>query len=206
MTPDLPPDDASLIRNVQTGTPAEAEEAFRQLVLRHSSRLFMHLRKTGLASDEQKDVASETWFRVWQKISNFQDRGIDIFSWIRKIADYVSKEHFRSKITRDNHEQLGEFTDGFESEQISSLHDKDPPAYEVLSIIEFREVAQQLLENAPKEYKEIIEARYFVDLTPDEIGLLYGWSRSKVDTTHFRAIAWLKARFQERYGTQDWIG
>lgn len=203
MTTDLPSDDASLIRSLQTGTPEEANEAFSHLVLRHTSRLFMHLSKKGLASDEQQDVAQETWIRVWRKICQFEDRGIELFSWVRKIADNVAREHFRAKFFREQREPLGEATDIAESDHILSVRHDSPSAYEILTVHEFREVAQQLLEEARKDYKEVIEARYFVELSPDEIAELYGWSRAKVYTTHYRAIGWLKVRLQERYGTQD---
>lgn len=72
-------DYAALIQKVKTGTPLEASHAFEQLVLRHSSHLFIYLRSKGLSSEEQKDISNETWTRAWQKITKWEDRGIDIF-------------------------------------------------------------------------------------------------------------------------------
>jgi RNA polymerase sigma factor (sigma-70 family) len=201
----LPPDDASLVRYVQAGTPAEAEAAFGQLVVRHSSRLFLHLGSKGLTTDEQKEVANETWLRAWQRIGKFEYRGIDLFPWIKKISDFVVMEFLKSKYLRESREEQRDFSEDNDNEEAMATQNPEPSLVERLSIQEFREVVQQLLVEAPPDYRDIIEARIFLGLEPDEIKELYDWSRSKVDTTFYRAVVWIKKRFLERYGPADWL-
>jgi DNA-directed RNA polymerase specialized sigma24 family protein len=129
---DIPSDDASLVRTLQTGTPQEVEKAFSELYLRHSSRLFRHLQKKGLASEEQDDVAQETWLRAFQKIGQFEDRGVDLYPWLRTIADNVALEHFRSRLNQMRGGQLGETSDISEDARGRSIPHDSPSALEIL--------------------------------------------------------------------------
>lgn len=194
-------DDGSLIQRIQTGTPAEAAEAFEQLVARHASHLFVHLRSKGLAQHKQEDIANETWLRAWRKISQFRYKGVNLFPWLRKIADFVTKEYFRSRYLEEPLEENSG------SEGDLALCDPETLVVQQLSREEIRGAIEQVLQDARQDYRDLIDAK-FLGFEPVEIGQLYGWSRSKVDTTTHRAFAWLRQRLLERYGPEiirDWL-
>lgn len=200
-----PFDDARLIRLVQKGTKVEARAAFEQLVVRHQSHLLVHLRCKGLTSHEQEVVASETWFRALGKISHFKYRGIDLFPWLSKIADFVTKEHNRTKYRSQRLEEPLEDADGEEK----AFQDPAPTIYQQLGREEIRRALEEILQVAPStDYQDLITAKLSIGLEPNEIGELYGWSMSKVYTTTHRAFAWLKQKLLERYGPdaiKDWF-
>ena len=198
-------DDARLIRLVQKGTKAKARAAFEQLVVRHHSRLSVHLRCKGLTSHEQEEVADETWFRAFKKISQFKYRGIDLFPWLRKIADFVVKEHNRAIYRSRDLEEPLEDVDG----EVKPFPHTGPTLYQQLSREEIREALEEILRDAPTpDYQDLITAKLSIGLEPAEIGEHYGWSMSKVYTTTHRAFAWLKQKLLERYGpdaVKDWL-
>ena len=199
MATDPPLDDASLVRLVQTGKSTEAAAAFDELYWRHNSRLLLHLQRKGLTSDQQREVTHATWVRAWEKISKFEDRGVDLFPWLRRIADFVAKEHFK-KYTLEARRKERDISD---TDQMSDIADPALPVIEQLSSRELREIVQQILSEAPNEdYKTLVHAMFFVGFKPEEIGEYYGWTMSKVYTTTHRAIAWLKPKLMDRYGPE----
>lgn len=196
--PDLP-DDSTLIRLVQTGSRAEAEAAFEQLVARHGSHLLVHLRCKGLTTYEQEEIASETWLRAFKKIGQFRYKGIDLFPWLRKIADLVTLEYSRTRY-------LGEpLEEDSGTEEALSHQDPGPSVVRQLTQDEVRKAVEDALKEAPQDYRDVINAKFYVGFEPSEIAEYYGWSMSKVYTTSHRAIAWLRQKLRERYG-QDIIG
>ena len=197
-------DDAHLIRLVQKETKAEARAAFGELVARHHSHLMLHLRCKGLTSHEQDEVASDTWLRVLEKIKRFEYRGIDLFPWLRRIADFVTKEHNRAKYRSQHLEEPLEDADGEEKD----FQDPAPTLYQQLSREEIRKAIEEILQDAPLTHRDLIIARFSIGLEPKEIAERYGWSMSKVYTTTNRAFTRLKEKLLERYGLdaiRDWF-
>jgi len=199
--PDLP-DEGTLIRMVQTGSRGEAEAAFEQLVARHGSHLFVHLRAKGLTTHEQEDIASETWLRAYRKIGQFRYKGVDLFPWLRRIADLVTKEYSRTRY-------LGEpLEDDSGTEEALAAQDPAPLVVRQLTQDELQKAFADALQEAPADYRDLINAKFFVGFNASEIGEYYGWSMPKVYTTSHRAIAWLRQKLLERYGQdviRDWL-
>ncbi len=81
-----------LIAQVQTGSDTERADAFEILARRNTPQLVRVLIHWRLAHDERWDVINETWKRVWLKIGPYEDRGYRFFAWVRRIADYVTRE------------------------------------------------------------------------------------------------------------------
>jgi RNA polymerase sigma factor (sigma-70 family) len=195
--------EASLIHDIQSGTPEQAATAFEELVKRHGSRLFLHLSAKGLTKHEQEDVASETWGRACRLIGHYQYRGVSFFAWLRAIADRVAKEYCKRRY-------VGESLEASEQDVAAPPSDDDPePAtLDRLTDEERMAVVREGLAEAPDDYRAVIEALFFDEFTTKEVMELYEWSQSKVYTTKFRALARLKQRLLDRYGTdtiQDWL-
>lgn len=186
-----PPDDAALVRRLHTGTREQAHTAFRVLVERYEPRLYLHLASKGLTHPEQQDVANETWERAWRLIGDFKYRGISIFAWLRAIGDHVAQEQFKSRFFGS---ALGEA----QFELAAPAADEPETAVLERLTLEERWVAlKRVLATAPQDYRTIIEAQFFAEQTTEDIMNHHGWSRSKVYTTRFRALAWLRGRLIE---------
>ena len=193
--------EGSLIQQVQVGTLTQAQAAFTRLVTRHAAHLLNYLQSKGLTVQEANDIASETWLRAWRKISQFEYRGIDLFPWLRQIANFIIKEQIRSKYRYDL------TIEDIDTKEITSAS-SESQIIEQINHKSVKEVIEGLLVNAPDDYKKVIEAEFFMDFSPKEIGQLFDWSMSKVYTTKFRALTWLKQKLSEQYADdiiRDWL-
>ena len=197
LPPREPSDDAALLRRLQTGTREQAHAAFQVLVERHQPRLFLHLAAKGLTHPEQQDVANETWERAWRLIGDFEYRGIGIFAWLRAIANHVAQEQFKRRFFGST---LGEAQ--FELAD-PAADDPEASVLQRLTLQERRAVLRQVLATAPRDYRIVIVAYFFAEQTTEEIMARHGWSRSKVYTTKFRALAWLRERLIASHPTTD---
>jgi RNA polymerase sigma factor (sigma-70 family) len=198
MTIDQPPDDAKLVDSVQSGSRAEAEAAIEQLIARHGSRLFAHLVSRGLAKEEREEIANETWHRAWRRMSQLRYRNeVGFFPWLRGIAKNVVREHFRSKYLRQPvtvepaDPEANDFSDNqaFEDATMRNLNDA-----------EFKKLIEEMLPEAPADYRELINAKFFCGFTVEEIAKLNEWPPNKVHLTTYRAVRWLKEKLVERHG------
>ena len=112
------------------------------------------------------------------------------------------KEHLRRRYTGEPLEDDGE------PQEAQALQDPGAPVIEQLSRDEFRRAIQDLLPEAPSDYQDLITAKFVMELQPEEIAQVLGWSMNKVYVTTFRALDWLKRRLRERYGPdviRDWL-
>lgn len=200
------PNESDLIHKIQSGTPEEAEVAFRELFWRHSSHLFFYLQSKGLTGSEQQEVAHETWCRTVKKLQKFEYRGVDLFPWLRKTADFVTLERFRAKFKLANREEpLGE-ENHFEAASV--VRDAKQQVLNSLTREEIRKAIWEILQEAPEDYRSLINAKFSMDLTPKQIAAFYKWSMPKFYTTTNRALQWLKKRFLARFGSEiikDWL-
>ena len=82
--------DSELIALIQLGSDDEQCMAFSVLFVRYGERLqkdiFFTTGSRGFSSQEREDVASETWVRAWCGIKSFEDRGVSVLTWLKKIA------------------------------------------------------------------------------------------------------------------------
>lgn len=190
-----PADEASLIRSIQSGTAGEAADAFEVLFRLYNPRLLRYLANKRLSPQEGEEAADDAWMRAWRRIGSYQYRGISFFSWLRRIADFVTLERFK-------HRYLGLSLEELEEQRGVPVPDEDAES-EPLRELTRQEIAQAIdaaLQEAPEDYRLVVEATFLEELTTEEIMELYEWSKSKVYTTKFRAISWLRTHLSERYG------
>ncbi len=198
MTIDKPPDDARLVEIIQTGSRAEAEAALEQLYVRHASHLFHYLASSGFGKEEQREIANGVWHRAWRRMSQLRySSEIGFFPWLRGIARNVVRERFRSKYLR---EPVTRDPDDTEIEAISDQQafDRDPTAAQpferamirALNHAEFKKLVENMLPEAPSDYRELINAKFFCGFTVEQIAELTKWPSSKVYLTTYRAVRW----------------
>lgn len=194
-----PLSEEALVTIAQTGPHRDAEGAWEQLLLRHSSHLFAHLAGRGFVSVEQQDIASETWVRAWRKIQHYKyEPQIGFFPWLRAISDFVGKEHIR-KQCRDPLAKTDDIEAG--DETLSDGRSFEFNLIERITQTEFRKVIDEVLPQAPEDYQTLVEEKFLWGFEPQEIADLHGWSTNKVYSTTFRAVDWLRRTVSERFRT-----
>jgi RNA polymerase sigma-70 factor (ECF subfamily) len=105
--------DQQLIEHISQGHKA----AMTELVSRYYNRIFdFALRHVGRQTDAE-DIVQETFFRVWQKAPQWQDRNLPPHSWLYRITYNLCIDELRRRkpesalesapeSTRDEHDNL----------------------------------------------------------------------------------------------------
>jgi len=198
-------DDARLAEQFHLSDQARGD-AFDELYRRYSDRLLGYLTSRAFARSEREEIAGEAWVRAWERLDRYEYReGLGFFPWLRKIADNVAREfdrkHYLSRGTVDPGAEL-------EDTVADELAADEPIVH--LTREEMRHAIQQLLLEIPNgDWQIVIEEHLLDQWEPSDIMELHGWSRSKVDVTKLRALAWLKARLLETVGPshiEAWLG
>jgi RNA polymerase sigma factor (sigma-70 family) len=115
----------------------------------------------------------------------------------------VIREHNRDILKR---KRL--FLEASDTEESLAVPDLAPSAVQELNRTEVRKSIDEVLNEAPQDYKELITAKFFFDFTPTEIAELTGWTINKVYVTTSRAIPWLRKQLTQKYGSgvvSDWL-
>ncbi len=88
-----------------------ASPVFREIFERELSYVFTTLRRLGVAESDREDLASEVFFRVFQRLEDY-DPDRPIKPWLFAFALRVAAEHRRR--ARNRHEELGGASDAAE--------------------------------------------------------------------------------------------
>lgn len=95
----MPLDDAAAVAKAQGGD----QDAFRQLVDRHSRNVYrLAFRMTGRAEDAE-DVVQETFVRAYRRLDRFESRA-NFGTWIYRIGFNCAIDYMRSRPKRESAE------------------------------------------------------------------------------------------------------
>ena len=80
------------------GAKARDEAAFNELVERHQSRIFKHVRRWTDTEEDAEDVVLQTFAKIWRNLPNFRGDS-SFFTWAFRIAKSEAS-NFRSSLMR----------------------------------------------------------------------------------------------------------
>ena len=177
MSPPAAPDDAALVRAVQSG---DDRAAFAQLVERHQSTVRTVLRRltrgdAGLADD----LAQETFVLAWRNIRHFRFEA-RFSTWLYRIAINAWRSEARRK-----------------RELLLDLDEAELPAEDAgedMPDIASRVDLERALATLSDAERAAIAACYYADLSHEEAALALGIPVGTVKTHILRGKAKLKAR------------
>ena len=93
----MPPDDAAAVAKARGGD----QDAFRQLVDRHSRRVYrLAFRMTGREEDAE-DVVQETFIRAYRQLGRFESRS-NFGTWLYRIGFNCAVDYMRSRPKRES--------------------------------------------------------------------------------------------------------
>ena len=151
-----------LVRRSQDGDQA----AFGELVNLHNGQVFGQVLRMVRDQEEAKEIAQQTWIKVWNKIGSFRFESA-FSSWLYRVAtftalDAIRKRDSRREISITNEEgdeiPVGEPSAVAPPEQIANMERK-----------EIRERFMQALESLPQHHKQALMLRENDGLTYKEI-------------------------------------
>ena len=118
-------------------------------------------------------------------------------AWLRAIANHVAQEQFKRRFF-GNRARCGATRIG-RSRRPRSRGLRSPTPHRPRAPGDTPAGAR----HRARDYRIVIQAYFFAEQTTAEIMACHGWSRSKVYTTKFRALAWLRERLIECALTND---
>lgn len=168
---------------------AGESDAFAEIFLTHRHWLAAHVRRQ-VRGDLADDIVSETFLRAFAKIDQFSAPG-SFKAWLRRIADNITIDHFRSAAQR-RETAVADLRDcGSEG----TLADA-PPGCGVASEDEIRlAMLSVALKQLSEAQRTCLRLRFFEDRTVSETAALMGRSDGAVKQLQHVAIKRLRAAF-----------
>jgi RNA polymerase sigma-70 factor, ECF subfamily len=173
---------------------AEAEGWFLEQAQREHARLRAFIRAQGVRSEAVDDLAQEAFLVSFRKLDEF-DRSGDFGAWVRQIARRLIANGRRKESRR--HQLLSDHATDFllvidEAESACRLgrleHQED------LSVLRDR------LSKMPRQGRDLLQQRYFEDLSPGVIAGRLGQSSNQIRQTLLRLRRALLACMTRRQG------
>jgi RNA polymerase sigma-70 factor, ECF subfamily len=96
-------DERTLIAQARAGD----ENAFAQLVVEHSARVYGALRRFGLDPQEADEVAQEVFLRAWRGLARFEERS-QFSTWLYRIAFNEAQRRLARRPPPASHSQVGD--------------------------------------------------------------------------------------------------
>jgi RNA polymerase sigma-70 factor (ECF subfamily) len=146
------------------------QDAFGELFLAHHGAIYRLARAT--LGDSAEDVASETFVRAWTAPPKYQDTGAPFVAWLYGIARHLVVDELRR---RSRAEPRAIVDNG----HVEHSHD------DRLALV-------AALDGLPDEQRQILELKFFIGLTNDEVGAALGKTPGAVNAQQWRALQSLR--------------
>jgi RNA polymerase sigma-70 factor, ECF subfamily len=145
-------------------------DAFGELFRTHHGSIFRMARIS--LGDGADDVAAETFVRAWTALPKYRDTGAPFVSWLYGIARHVVVDELRR---RGRSEPRADVDPG----RVEHAHDD-------------RLALAAALDALPDEQRQVLELKFFLGLTNDEVGAALGKAPGAVNAQQWRALEALR--------------
>lgn len=171
--------EAPLVRSAIDGDP----EAFAQLYLTYGERILRFvLFRVG---DEQlaEDLTSQTFLKAWEKLGNYQMRGLPFGAWLFRIARNIVFDHYR------NYRETVELE--------ASLEMKADPSANVVEVAEKHleaDLLQAALRRLTEEQRQVLMLKFNDGMSTTEVAKVMGKRCGAVRALQMRGLQSLQRR------------
>jgi len=159
--------DALLVKNYVAGD----ENALATLIGRHQSKIYGFIYSKVTDRDISDDIFQDTFIKVIKtlKSNSYNEEG-KFLPWVMRIAHNLIVDHFRRNKKMPMFRETEEFS-------IFSIMSDDAPNVEGQMITtQVEDDLKRLIQELPKDQKEVLEMRIYQDLSFKEISELTGVS------------------------------
>lgn len=153
---------------------------FDPIYRKYYSKIFTYIDRRIQNKELASDITSQVFIQAIQRINTYEEKGYSFGSWLFRIAHNALCQEFRD-VKRSKVVDL-EINQLFLVEGLDGSEEKE----ERLQLLELA------LKKIKRKYLEIIELRYFENLSFREIGLQLGISENTAKVRCFRALDKLK--------------
>ena len=155
--------DQELIKNYLNGDNA----SFEILLTRHKSRVFAFIMSKIKNRDLSEDIFQDTFIKVINSLQKgkYNEEG-KFLPWMMRIAHNLMIDHFRKEAKMRKVRPTDEF------DIFDVLDDGNKNQEEVMMKTQVHADLKVLIEQLPKDQKEVLKMRYFEDLSFKQISNL----------------------------------
>lgn len=147
---------------------------------------------------EAQDITSEVFYKVMKGLRKFEWRNISFSSWVYKIATNEITNHYRKKkhsffsldILFEKHH--------FELPDRTNIEQDFIAVEEALANHQDFLLIQELLQELPLNYQEVLSLRFFEKKKIQEIGEITGKNTNTIKSLLSRGIQKLQVAFQNK--------
>lgn len=152
--------DAVLVSNYINGD----ESALSVLISRHKQRIYSFIYSKVLDRDITEDVFQDTFIKVIKTLKRgaYNEEG-KFLPWVMRIAHNLVIDHFRKNNRMPKFDNAGEFS------IFSVLSDNDLNAEKKIIKSQVEDDVRRLVEELPKDQKEVLVMRMYNDMSFKEI-------------------------------------
>lgn len=160
--------DATLVRRYIAGD----DRTFDLLLARHSDRIFTHISYLVKDNETANDLFQETFIKVITHLRDGRYREEGKFqAWLTRVASNVVMDHFRRQPALRDLSTDDPDIDILNHEEFSEM----PVEYAIVAAQAERD-ATMIMQALPEPQREILEMRFFLDMSFKEIAETKGMS------------------------------
>lgn len=186
--------EAEDIRRLVRAARSGDEEAFGELVKTFHQRVYGVAYGLVNNEDDAKDLAQQTWVKVWNKLGSFkEDAGF--FTWVYRITSNTCMDFLRSKARR-REEALPDTLEPVPDPRVERAPSEVSRPDRETQRAEIRAVFEEALAELSPEHRLALTLREVDGLSYEEIAKVMGCRKGTV----MSRIYYARQRMQEKLG------
>lgn len=172
-------DEKELIHHAQQGQA----DAFGELYTRYVNVVFRYVFSRVGNRQEAEDLTEEVFFKVWQTLAHYRDRGVPFVAFVLRVARNLVIDYHRHASQRVEHRPLDEHEWSLKQPNVEiSFADLD--------------VLRTALKDMKEEYRQVLLLRFISGLTPAETAQVMQRSEVSTRVLQHRALRALRKKLE----------
>lgn len=145
-----------------------------------SEKVLRFLLKRSKNPEVAREVLQETWVAALKSYHTFKHKS-SYFTWLCKISLNKLSDYYRDQVNRQSRVIVPSI------EKLNSIFDPKISIEEKMVLDELKFKVNNCLNLLPKDYRQLLQLRYYEELSLREIGIRMGFSPRSLEGKLYRA-------------------
>lgn len=156
-----------------------------------------------VSESEVRDVTQAVYLRIFEALGTFKE-GFALKPWLYRVMQSVIFKHHRYLGAAKRSAITVPFGDFWEESYDSDLWIEEPLAYNPWEAVETNLFLEQVLEDLPDKYANVLKERYLEELSWADLAERYNITYNFVSTKLVRAMKYARRHAEERrFGNEN---